>query len=186
MWFSKAVSGGSGSVLRGQQLMIQAGLPAIVFPLVSVVQITFKQLPSFALLAGFVWLQGFGPGNHWWGLIPVTVVQVLLTTAFACAVAAIIPFVRDFSYLVPTGLMFLMFCSGVFYDYRIVAPQWQDLFLLNPVAYLLKCYREIFIEGILPDLQTLGWWTAGASLMCILIIQIYQRLRYLYPRIVME
>jgi lipopolysaccharide transport system permease protein len=186
MWFSKSVSNSSGSILRGQQLMIQVGLPAIVFPLVSVLQITLKQLPVFAVLLGFLWLQGYAPGAHWWGLLPVLLVHVLIMTAVACAVAAVIPFVRDLGYLVPTGLMFLMFCSGVFYDYRIVAPQWQELFLLNPVAFLLKSYREILIEGVAPELQTLGLWAFGAGLACTLILLMYERLRYVYPRIVME
>ncbi len=186
MWFSKAVSSSSGSILRGQQLMIQVGLPALVFPLVSVLQTTLKQLPVFALLFGFLWLQGFSPGYQWWGLLPVVLVHILLMTAVACAVAAVVPFVRDFGYLVPTGLMFLMFCSGVFYDYRIVAQQWQQLFLLNPVAFLLKCYREIFIEDSMPDMQALGWWGLGAAAACAVTALAYQRLRYLYPRIVME
>ena len=186
IWFNKAVSGSSGSILRGQQLMIQVGLPAIIFPLVTIVQTTLKQLPAIALLLSFVWLQGFSPNYHWWGLLPVVLVNVLVMTAVACAVAAIIPFVRDIDYLVPTGLMFLMFCSGVFYDYRIVAPQWQNVFLLNPIAYLLKCYREILIDGVTPNMHTLGWWAIGAGAACTVIILAYQRLRYVYPRIVME
>lgn len=84
------------------------------------------------------------------------IVQALLTITFTYAVAAVIPFIRDLSYLVPTGLMFLMFLSGIFYDYQTISTKWQDLFLLNPMAFLLKCYREIFIDGVLPDMQALA------------------------------
>ena len=186
MWFSKAVSGSSGSILAGQNLMLQVGLPPAVFPLINLLQATLKQLPVFILLLSFVWLQGFAPGAHWWALLPVIAVQAILTTAFACAAAAVIPFARDLSYLVPTGLTFLMFLSGVFYDYRVISIEWQSLFLLNPVAFLLKCYREIFIDGILPDLSTLAWWGLGSAAACLLLMLAYKRLRYVYPRIVME
>jgi len=186
MWFMKAVSGSSNSILAGQNLMLQVGLPSVVFPLVSLLQATIKQLPVFVLLLGFVWIQGYAPGAHWWALIPVIVVQALLTIAFACAIAAVIPFVRDLSYLVPTGLTFLMFLSGIFYDYRMISADWQGLFLLNPVAFLLKCYREILIDGVLPDLVTLTWWGLGSAAACLLLMLAYQRLRYIYPRIVME
>ena len=186
MWFMKAVSGSSNSIIAGKNLMLQVGLPSIVFPLVSLLQASLKQIPVFFLLFAFLWLQGFTPGAHWWALIPLIVVHALLITAFASTVAAVIPFVRDLSYLVPTGLTFLMFLSGIFYDYKIIAEEWQSLFLLNPMAFLLKCYREIFIDGILPDLVALGWWGAGSAVTCLLLILAYNKLRYIYPRIVLE
>jgi lipopolysaccharide transport system permease protein len=186
MWFMKAVSGSSGSILSGHNLMLQVGLPSIVFPLVNLLQATIKQLPVLVLLFGFVWVQGYSPGGHWWALFPVIFVQALLIMAFACTVAAVIPFARDLSYLVPTGLTFLMFLSGIFYDYRMISIEWRSLFLLNPVAFLLKCYRDIFIDGVLPDLLTLTWWGLGSAIACLLLILVYKRLRYIYPRIVME
>jgi lipopolysaccharide transport system permease protein len=166
--------------------MLQVGIPSVVFPLVSLTHATLKQIPVFVLLIAFVWLHGYSPNTHWWALLPVIVLQALLTIAVACAVAAIIPFARDLAYVVPTGLTFFMFLSGIFYDYRTISPEWQNIFLLNPIAFLLKCYREIFIDGMLPDLLILTWWSLGSAAACILLMLVYKRLRYIYPRIVME
>jgi lipopolysaccharide transport system permease protein len=186
MWFMKSVGGSSNSIITGHNLMMQVGLPTIVFPAVSLVQATLKQIPIFILLFGFLLLQGYMPGAHWWALLLVILVQALLIIVFSFTVAAVIPFIRDLAYLVPTGLMFLMFLSGVFYDYRMISAEWQELFLLNPVAFLLKCYREILIDGIPPDLVTLAWWGLGCTSACILLFFVYGHLRYIYPRIVME
>ncbi|WP_240992153.1 tetratricopeptide repeat protein [endosymbiont of Riftia pachyptila] len=186
MWFMKAVSGSSNSILAGQNLMLQVGLPSVVFPLISLLQASLKQIPVFILLLGFVWLQGHPPNINWWLLLPVIIVQALITTTFACAVAAVIPFARDLAYLVPTGLTFLMFLSGIFYDYRSISPEWQGLFLLNPVAFLLKSYREILIDGIMPNIFTLICWGLGSLVTGLFLIFAYKRLRYIYPRIVME
>ncbi|NOR69480.1 MAG: ABC transporter permease [Methylomarinum sp.] len=186
MWFLKAVNGSSNSIITGQNLMLQVGIPSVVFPLVSLLQATLKQIPVFILLFGFLWLQDYSPGALWWALVPVIAVQTLLTIAVASMVAAIIPFIRDLIYLVPTGLTLLMFLSGIFYDYRTISPEWQSLFLLNPMAFLLKCYRELFIDGILPDMQTLTWWGVSSAAACTVMILIYKRLRYIYPRIIME
>ena len=186
MWFMKAVSGSSNSIIAGQDLMLQVGLSPVVFPLVKILQATLKQIPVFILLFAFLWLQGFTPGMIWLALIPTMFVQALLIIAFAGAVASVIPFVRDLSYLVPTGLTFLMFFSGVFYDYRTISAEWQSLFLMNPITFLLKSYREILIDGTLPDMQTLAWWGLGSAVACGILILVYKRLRYIYPRIVME
>jgi len=186
IWFSKAVSGSSNSIMSGQNLILQVGVPSVVFPLVSLTQATLKQIPVFLLLFVFIWFQGFPIGSQWWALLPVILVQALLITAFASMVAAVIPFARDLSYLVPTGLTFLLFMSGIFYDYRTIPEEWQAYFLLNPMAFLLKSYREIFMDGILPDMATLTWWGIGSFVACLLQLLAYRRLRYIYPRIILE
>lgn len=186
MWFMKTVSGSSNSIIAGKNLMLQVGLPSITFPLINIIQSSLKQLPVFILLFGFIWLQGYSPNSYWWFLIPVIFVEAILIVAFSCLVAAIIPFIRDLSYLVPTGLAFTMFLSGIFYDYRTISPDWQSLFLLNPVAFLLKCYREILMEKTQPDLVTLSLWGIGGITACVILVFAYQRLRYIYPRVVLQ
>lgn len=186
MWFSKAVNSSSGSILSGSKLMLQVGLPSIVFPLVAIMQATLKQIPVFILLLCLMLLNGYSPGIHWLALIPVLLIQALVIIACACAIAAIIPFVRDLSYLVPTGLTFIMFLSGIFYDYRKISQEWQEIFLMNPVAFLLKCYREILIEGVTPNFQILTIFGLVSGTICLLLLFWYKRLRYIYPRIATE
>jgi lipopolysaccharide transport system permease protein len=186
MWFMKAVTSSSNSIVAGQHLMLQVGLPSIVFPLVSLIQATLKQVPVYILLFVFLWSQGITPDSNWWALIPVIVVQTLFTIAFACMVAATIPFMRDLSYLVPTGLTLLMFLSGIFYDYSMIPAEWQSAFLMNPIAFLLHSYREVLIDNALPDMQVLTLWGLGSAAACVGLMVIYNRLRYVYPRVLME
>ena len=186
MWFSKSVSSCSDSILAGQNLMLQISMPTIFFPLIALLQVSIKQFPVFLIAIIFIWLQGFSPNVYWLGLVPIFIVQAMLTFAISCAIAAIIPFSRDLRYLVPTGLTLLMFLSGVFYDYRSIASGWQDTFLLNPIAFLLKCYRDIFITSTAPDFITLSYWGIATAICCMLVFVFYHRLRYIYPRIVME
>lgn len=186
MWFLKAVNTSSGSILSSSRLMLQVGLPSIVFPLVAIMQATLKLIPVFILLLCLMWLNGYSPNIHWLALIPVLIIQALLVIACACTIAAIIPFLRDLSYLVPTGLTFLMFLSGIFYDYRNISPKWQELFLMNPVAYLLKSYREILIDSATPDFQRLMIIGVVSGVTCLLLLLLYKRLRFIYPRIATE
>ncbi|MHC4824274.1 MAG: ABC transporter permease [Planctomycetota bacterium] len=186
MWVAKSVSGGSGSILAGQNLMLQVGVPPVIFPAVAVLKATLKHAPVLLLLFVFLWIMGYPPTAAWWVLPPLILVQALLTTALTFAVAAIIPFVRDLNHLVTTGLTLLMFLSGVFYDYRTIGPDWQDVFLMNPMAFLLKCYREILMQGQVPDLSNLGLWGCAGFGACILMALVFRRLRYAYPRVVLR
>lgn len=186
MWFSKTISGSSGSILAGQNLMLQVGVPPILFPLIHIQKAGLQQIPVFLLLMAIMWLQGYAPNVGWLAMFPVIFVQLLITSAFTCIVAGVIPFARDLNYLVNTGLMLLMFGSGIFYDYKTLSVAWQHIFLLNPIAFLLKCYREILIDGVMPDFTTLAWWGGGSAVLCLIILQVYAKLRYIYPRIVSE
>ena len=186
MWVAKSISSGSSSILAGQNLMLQVGLPPVVFPLEVLIKTTLKQVPIFILLFGFVWAMGYAPTTAWWFLFPLILVQGILISAFTLAAAAVLPFVRDLKHLIPTGLMFLMFLSGVFYDYRTIGKDWQDLFLMNPFAFFLKSYREILLYAQTPDIITLGAWGGGGLLACLLLFFLYRSLRFVYPRVLLK
>tara|TARA_R110002096_G_scaffold173781_2_gene348078 strand:- start:252393 stop:253868 length:1476 start_codon:yes stop_codon:yes gene_type:complete len=186
MWTMKSISTSSVSILQGQQLMLQTGVQPIFFPLVMLVQAALKQIPVYILLIGFVWMNGNPPGLHWFALLPIIVVQALFTAAASLAISAAIPFFRDLTNLVPTGLTLLMFMSGIFYDYSVIDQKWHGLFLLNPAAFLIKCYREVFIDHSVPDLLALSWRGALSAIVCGVLLIAYRKLRYVYPRVVME
>ena len=166
--------------------MLNVDVQPIFFPVVKVLQSSLKEIPVFILLFAFVWAQGYTPGLHWIALIPVIIVQALIIITISCGTAAIIPVVRDFVYLVPTGLQFGLFVSGIFYSYSTIPEKWQGLFLSNPMAFILKCYREIFLDRVWPDMYILSMWAIAAAVTCVLVLLIYRRLRYAMPRIVME
>ena len=166
--------------------MLQTGVPPIYFPLVKLLQITIKQIPVFILLLIFVWTQGNNPDTNWLALIPLLVIQVLIITTVALAISAAIPFVRDVAYLVPTGLAFLFFLSGIFYSLDRIPPEWQGVFLLNPVAYLLNCYREILFYQITPNITTMFVWGISSSFLCLVLLFIHKRLSHVFPRVVAE
>jgi len=57
------------------------------------------------------------PSIHWIAVIPLVFVQLSFVLAVSFLVALLVPFLPDLRYLVQTGLMLLMFGSGVFYSY---------------------------------------------------------------------
>jgi len=71
----------------------------------------------------------------------------------------------------------------------LIAPEFLENtvhFLENKDIGFVFTGTEIFIDGTLPDIQTLAWWGLGSAVACTMMILVYKRLRYIYPRIVME
>lgn len=186
LWFSKTINHATTSIIQGRQLMSQVHIPKIFFPMVCLLQDSVKQAFVFLLLLLFLLLYGVKPSVCWFGLIPVVSVQLLITILGASLVAVLIPFVRDFKFLVPTVLQFVMFCSGLFYSYERISPKYRNLFFLNPVALLLKNYRDLLLNQLWPDWVALAELGAFSFIGISLVLLFYRKVEFRLIRIVQE
>ena len=167
MWFSKSVSNSSRSIVAGKGLISQVAIPKAFFPLLAVSQDLVKQLVVFIAMLGFVLAMGEGMTIHWLGLAPIIVVQFGLIVAVALFVSSIVPVFPDFRFLIKTGLTILMFGSGIFYSYEaVLLPEHRAIFLMNPMANLIKNYRDVLMYGQFPD------WSALLAIAMLLIVLI--------------
>lgn len=173
MWFTKAISTSSSSILSGQSLMLNSSVSPAFFPLVGIVQSTLKQLPPLMILL----LLGAATDSKTlsWHLLYLPLVvsaQFLFTVALGMLVAAAVAFIRDLANLVSTGLLMAMFLSGVIYNASSLSPRVATVIQLNPMTLVISAYRNIIMEGRAPDFMSLGYvlaFTAGAMLLAYLI-----------------
>jgi lipopolysaccharide transport system permease protein len=186
LWFNKSVSNSTGSILGGQHIMMQTRVPVALFPTAVVAQDSIKQLAVFCLLILFLLAYGNMPTIHWLAIIPLAMVQLAFTACISFLVAAIVPFFPDVRFLVDTGLMMMMFVSGIFYSYDLILPKHQPLFFLNPMATIIKNYRDILLHHQWPDWQALSIiFLICCGFLAIGVI-IFRRHRTTYVRLVLE
>lgn len=187
MWFSRSVTNASASIISGRGLIIQVAIPKIIFPLLTVSQDLVKQSLVFVSLFVILVWKDIDPSFAWFGLIPVVLVQLLLVTSVALLCAAIVPFVPDFKYLIVSGMMLTMFGSGIFYSYKaVILEKHQDLFLMNPMANLIKNYREVLLEGQPPDWQALFNIGLLSIVLIALMVWIFNRNESVFAKVVIQ
>lgn len=185
-WFAKTVQHTSNSIVGGKGLMHKVRISPLFFPLVGIVQNTGKQLLVFSMLGIFLILYGLPPTIHWLAFIPIVLVQLMLMTAVSCTLAMVVPFVRDLTNLIPTGIQFLLFTSGIFYTIDRIPEEWRSLFFTNPMANILYQYRQVFVENQWPDWSGLGWVALGCIVGLGIVVFLYRRLEPIFPRVVIE
>lgn len=185
-WFAKTVQQTSNSIIGGKGLMHKVRISPLFFPLVGIVQNTGKQLLVFVMLGLFLILYGLPPTIHWLAFVPVVLTQLLLMVVVSCLVAMSIPFIRDLSNLVPTGIQFLLFTSGIFYTVDRIPEDWHTLFFSNPMANILFQYRQIFVENQWPVWSMLGWVALGSLIGLGVVLWLYRKLEPVFPRVVLE
>ncbi|KAF0804252.1 ABC transporter permease [Alcanivorax xiamenensis] len=185
-WFAKTVQHAAATIIQGRGLMNLVRVSPLFFPLVAVAQNTGKQIPVFIMLVVLLFACGFYPTVHWLALVPVVAIQLMLMAAIGCLTAMIIPFLRDLLNLVPTGLQFILFCSGVFYTVDTIPEQWHSYFFANPMANLLHQYRLILMEHQWPDWGMTCWLALACMAGLVLVALVYRRLESVFPRVVIE
>jgi len=187
LWFSKSVNNASRSIITGRGLINQIAIPMPFFPLLVVFQDAFKQTVVFAFMFTFLVINGLDVSWVWLSVLFVILTQLLLISAISLLVAAITPFLPDFKYLINTAMIALMFGSGIFYSYKdVLLPEHQQLFLMNPVANLIKNYRQVLMENTLPDWSALAGISLASIVLFILMTLYYRKVGTTYARLIAQ
>ncbi|MFC1776015.1 ABC transporter permease [Pseudomonadota bacterium] len=187
LWFSKSVSNASRSIVAGRGLINQVSIPMPFFPILVVFQDAFKQTIVFLFMFSYFFIYGLDASWVWFTVIFVILTQLLLIIALSLLVAAITPFLPDFRYLIAAGMMALMLGSGIFYSYKsVLLPEHQQLFLMNPVANLIKNYRQVLMENIQPDWVALGYICLGSIALIIVMALYYRKTDTSYARLIAQ
>ena len=186
-WFAQSVTNASRSIITGRGLINQISIPKPFFPILVVFQDATKQLVVFAFMFVFIAAYGMGVSWVWLSLIFVILTQLLIVSAVSLLVAAITPYLPDFRYLINTGMMALMFGSGIFYSYKdVLLPEHQQLFLMNPLANLIKNYRQVLMENTLPDWTALGNICLGSIVLIVVMTLYFRRTDTIYARLIAQ
>lgn len=174
LWFSSGAGNAAQSLANAHSLVLQVKLPKMIFPLIGVVSVAFKQVFVFgallAVVGGLV-----GTGAAWLALPALFATQLLLIAAVACSFAFLCAWIPDLRFIVASGLQLMMFCSGVFFEIASLPDAMQPWFRLNPMAVMLDEYRSVLLDGELPNFT----WCASLSAGCLLwLALLYHSYRY--------
>ncbi|PIP80713.1 MAG: hypothetical protein COW84_03740 [Gammaproteobacteria bacterium CG22_combo_CG10-13_8_21_14_all_40_8] len=181
-WFQKSVSGSMTSITQNKGLILQVYIDKRVFPTITVLVDSFKQQFSFLALFALLFLNGHYVSILWLQLFALFITQMVWIFSIAFLVAAVVPLLPDLKFLVSIGLQGMFFVSGVFFSYTEIPVEYQQIFLLNPMAFLLKSYRDILIEGISVDWHHLGALFLISLILLFIGSSLIKKLDHQYPR----
>lgn len=170
-WFSKSIQSASNSIVQNKGLICSTHIPNILFPYASVQEALYKQWVVFLVLFAVLFINGYSPELNWLFIIPLIFVQYLMILFCSIIGALCVSFVHDLKLVINMFMLFLMFSSGVFWDVNSIPIGKRHLILtLNPLAFILDGYRQVFIDSSCYDFRYL--LTLGLILI-ILIVAIH-------------
>lgn len=182
-WFDNSIKKMSVSIISNASLLNQVHVPKAVFPLIDFLSNIFRFLFVALVFLGFVFFYQGHVLVSWWLLPVLLLVQGIFISGVGLFLAAIVPIVPDLKKVIDNVLMLMFYLSGIFFDVSKVGGIQGDLLMLNPMAVLLHSYRQILLDGLLPDWRRLGVIVVvGFILLCfslVLLVRFDKR----YPRV---
>lgn len=177
IWFSKTVSQASNSIVASHGLIARINVPKSLFPMSAVQESCYKQITIYVLLAVILWFFGYTPTSKWLWMAPVALVFYLMIVACSLIGAFLVCMLRDFAKVIPLGMTFLLFSSGIFWDVREIGdPEKIDIVLtINPMAFMLDAHRQVLMYGNAPDLSHLLQIALGSVFLIVVMIGLMRR-----------
>ncbi len=84
-------------------------------------------------------------------LFPIIVaIQLILALGLGLAGSALNVFYRDVRHLVSLGLQLWLYATPIIYPVTLVPQRLRPFYFINPMAGLIKSYRDILLYGRLP------------------------------------
>lgn len=183
-WFQATVMSGSIAISQSRGIINQVYFPKIVLPTVSVVVNTVKFFVVFALLTLFLWLLGYPPSTSYVAIVALLIIQLFFIFSLTLFVSAFLPFLQDIRILLDNILRGVFFMSGIFFDINSISEPYRSYLFLNPMASLIRDYRNVMINQLWPDWGNLLSIFLFSCLLFLVSFIILKKFDRYYPRVV--
>jgi len=148
IYFASSVTGGTTSVSDRRDLLTKVRFPAQVLPATVVLTNLVNFLLSLPLLTGLGLIFHVLPSWHYVLVIPIVALQTLFTLAVCYALSSLNVAFRDLQHIVANLIQLAFFGTPILWDSGL-APRWY--FYANPMAALVRAYRDIFVTQQIPN-----------------------------------
>ena len=140
----------SNSVLTNSQLVSKVYFPRIIIPLSTVMVALVDFGVSLVILAGVMAWYGVIPDWHILLLPFFVLLALLVALGPALWAAATIVKYRDFRFVIPFVVQIGVYISPVGFSAKVVPPEWQLLYSMNPMVGVIDGFRWAILGGDSP------------------------------------
>lgn len=175
--FSEVINRAPGLVLENPNYVTKVVFPLEVLPAIGLGAALFHALAGFVILLAGIFLYS---GEVHWQIILLPFVLfpfLVMVIGIAWLLAALGVFARDLKQSTSFITTAMLFLSPVFYPETAWPKQYQTLFLLNPLTFIIGQAREILLWGHCPDFIGLGVYLLVALIVAWFGYFCFQKMR---------
>lgn len=154
--FSSSVASAGNSMVSNSTIIKKIYFPRIIIPLSSVMVSFVDFIITLPLTAGLVIYYGV---EFHWNNIHYAICGIILTICTSLGAGILLSALnvkyRDFRYVIPFMIQFLLFATPVIYPLETISnPVLRLILMLNPMTAAVGLYRSV-MSGVIPEPEVL-------------------------------
>jgi ABC-type polysaccharide/polyol phosphate export permease len=174
-WFSSCLAGAGTLFIANRDLVRRPNFPPVILITIS----TFTNLLFYLIVMPLllITLLAYGHSLGWTILLfpLLLLVQSILIQGLSLMIATWNVFYRDIQQIVGVLVGLLFWITPVFYRASSADSKYQFLFNINPIAVLIKSYRDILFYSQLPQWGEITYAAAFSAVIWSLGYFVYSR-----------
>lgn len=176
-FFTSAINTGIISILSNADIIKKVYFPRIILPISSVTSALVNFFISCIIILAFCIFGGVGISASLLWLPLVALIQYVMLLGFTFILSAIEMYMRDIEHIVNFVLAMAFYATPILYTPDIFPDNLSWILKINPMAYLVNAYRDIFLYHQNPSLY--GLIIVGVFSVVIFIIGyiVFERLQ---------
>jgi lipopolysaccharide transport system permease protein len=164
-WFSNSATSSNYFFLDNRFLIKKIRFPRHFLVVAGVLNDMIHFVISIPVVVAFMLCYHIYPSAAWIVLLPLLmIVQFLFTTGVALALASCNLFFRDLERMTLICVTLWFYLTPVLFSVAMIPEQYQWAAYVNPMAPIIICWREMFLNGMAPPamLAAACGWAAAA------------------------
>ena len=174
-FFATSLSFGIPSLVNNMNLVTKIYFPREILPLAIVGAAFVDFLMASIVLAGLMLVYHVAPSVWSLWVIPLLLLQIVITVAVTLIGSTIIVFFRDMRFVIPLLITIWMYATPILYPVDLVPVRWQLLYFLNPMAGIIDGYRSTLLLGQSPRLDAIGLSALVSALLLVVGYWVFKR-----------
>ena len=145
-YFSEALSNGTTALLEYNYLVKKVVFKISILPIIKIIAATFIH-GFFGLFKLLLYMaHGFFPDAYTLQLLYYSFCLFIFVLGISYATCAVVIFFRDLTHMIAIVLQVGMWATPILWALDRVPQQYQILFKLNPMFYIVNGYRSAMLE----------------------------------------
>lgn len=175
--FSDALTGSTNSIRSNAALVQKVVFPLEILPLTTAFAALLDKLFGLGVLIVVVAL--LEQRLQWTVILLVGVLaaQILFTLGLSYLFAVIGTYVPDVRETLRSIVRALFFVTPIIWPAERVPEDYRFLVDYNPLAFLVGAYRDLILEGRLPDMTAFLWFSAFAGALFVVGFAAFVRVK---------
>lgn len=155
-WFTTVIAQGTFVILGNAGIIKKVYFPREILPISVVTSGVINFLIQCLIIFTFLIFSQIGFSWYIVFLPLIIIIQYLLSLAIIFITSAINVYIRDLEYIVNFIITMLFYATPILYNAKLFeGSSISFIFKINPMAYIIDAYRDIFYYQKMPNLAAL-------------------------------